>query len=410
MNKKVLYISYNGMTDPLGQSQVLPYVTNLSKQGFDITLLSVEKKEKLAKEGEAIKKIMDTFGINWEILIYHNKIPFISKIYDRSILKRKTISLYKKERFDLIHCRSHIAAELGLLLKTKFNVPYIFDMRAFWPDEKKESNHWPISNPFYRQVYAFYKRMERRFLETSDAIVVLTNSAKKEICSWGIYPDIEKKVTVIPCCADVQHFSVDNINIELRSKLVDKYQLMNASPVVCYLGSIGEVYGINEMLMFFDELKKTNLNARFLFFSKEPADLVLKKISVFENIKPSDIAVIYVKREEIPTHLSLCSFTIFFYKPTFSRIACSPTKFAELASFGLPVVCNSVGDLNKDFLSGLPIEVVENLDEKTIRTSVKKITSLVNQNNDLQKFAEREFDLKNGVEKYNRIYNLLTKK
>jgi hypothetical protein len=31
------------MTDPLGQSQVLPYLTELSKQGYAITILSFEK-------------------------------------------------------------------------------------------------------------------------------------------------------------------------------------------------------------------------------------------------------------------------------------------------------------------------------------------------------------------------------
>lgn len=45
MNKKqVLYISYDGMTDPLGQSQVLPYLVGLSKEGFQFTLVSCEKR------------------------------------------------------------------------------------------------------------------------------------------------------------------------------------------------------------------------------------------------------------------------------------------------------------------------------------------------------------------------------
>jgi len=31
--KRVLYISYNGMLEPLGQSQVIPYLKELSKLG-----------------------------------------------------------------------------------------------------------------------------------------------------------------------------------------------------------------------------------------------------------------------------------------------------------------------------------------------------------------------------------------
>jgi len=50
--KNVLYISYDGMTDPLGQSQVLPYLVNLSASGYNFTILSCEKKKKYKKNKE----------------------------------------------------------------------------------------------------------------------------------------------------------------------------------------------------------------------------------------------------------------------------------------------------------------------------------------------------------------------
>ena len=34
------------MTDPLGQSQVLPYLIGLTKEGYQFTILSFEKKER----------------------------------------------------------------------------------------------------------------------------------------------------------------------------------------------------------------------------------------------------------------------------------------------------------------------------------------------------------------------------
>ena len=43
--KNILFISYDGMTDPLGQSQVIPYLQGLSKKGFQFYLLSCEKPE-----------------------------------------------------------------------------------------------------------------------------------------------------------------------------------------------------------------------------------------------------------------------------------------------------------------------------------------------------------------------------
>ena len=36
--QRVLYLSYDGMTDPLVQSQVLPYLAGLSKRGHRIAI------------------------------------------------------------------------------------------------------------------------------------------------------------------------------------------------------------------------------------------------------------------------------------------------------------------------------------------------------------------------------------
>jgi len=44
-HRRVLYISYNGMLDPLGQSQVIPYLKELSRAGVSLTLLSFEGAE-----------------------------------------------------------------------------------------------------------------------------------------------------------------------------------------------------------------------------------------------------------------------------------------------------------------------------------------------------------------------------
>ena len=60
--KKILFLSYDGMTDPLGQSQVIPYLEGLSKSGYGITILSFEKKERFKK----MKIISGCFLINQE--------------------------------------------------------------------------------------------------------------------------------------------------------------------------------------------------------------------------------------------------------------------------------------------------------------------------------------------------------
>ena len=73
MKKQILYLSYDGMTDPLGQSQVLPYIIGLTKNGYEFTLISCEKKEKYLENKTIIENICLANNIDWQPLFYTKK-------------------------------------------------------------------------------------------------------------------------------------------------------------------------------------------------------------------------------------------------------------------------------------------------------------------------------------------------
>src|ERR1700712_2446048 len=110
--KKVLYISYDGLTDPLGQSQVLPYLKELSKLGYSFTILSFEKKSRFKKDAALIYSLTKASGIEWVPLTFTKNPPLLSKMYDRFRMKRTAGQLQRKTHFDLVHCRSYVAAEV----------------------------------------------------------------------------------------------------------------------------------------------------------------------------------------------------------------------------------------------------------------------------------------------------------
>lgn len=149
INKKVLYITYDGMTDPLGQSQVLPYLCGLAKEGYQFTILSFEKKERYERFKDVITGITEGAGITWVPLSFTTKPPILSKFYDSVRMKRTAFRLHRLQQFDMIHCRSYIAADLGLKLKRKTGVNFLFDMRGFWADEKKTPEHGIRNGSFF---------------------------------------------------------------------------------------------------------------------------------------------------------------------------------------------------------------------------------------------------------------------
>src|SRR5919197_6084247 len=84
--RRVLYISYNGMLDPLGQSQVIPYLRELAKRGVQFTLLSFERDAAFRSNGRDrcadLKRQLAEIQIEWYWLRYHQKPSLPATTYD----------------------------------------------------------------------------------------------------------------------------------------------------------------------------------------------------------------------------------------------------------------------------------------------------------------------------------------
>ncbi len=82
------------MTDPLGQSQVLPYLIGLTENGFQITLISCEKEEAYKKNKDLISSICSTNKIDWQPIFYTKNPPILSTLWDIIKLNRVTKALH----------------------------------------------------------------------------------------------------------------------------------------------------------------------------------------------------------------------------------------------------------------------------------------------------------------------------
>src|SRR5215813_12618500 len=119
--RRVLFISYNGMLDPLGQSQVIPYLRELAKRGVRITLLSFERAKAFEPEGKAecekLSQKLESQGIEWHRLRYHQRPSVPATFYDVLAGIRKAGSLVRSKQIEMVHARGHIPAAIALALK-----------------------------------------------------------------------------------------------------------------------------------------------------------------------------------------------------------------------------------------------------------------------------------------------------
>jgi len=400
--KRILYISYDGMTDPLGQSQVLPYLAALSSQGYHFTVISFEKKQRYEKEHAIIEGIAAASAICWMPITFSKNPPVLSKIYDRWRLKQTVKRLFRKEKFDLVHCRSYVAAEIGLWAKKKLGVKFLFDMRGFWADEKVDSGQWNLKNPVFKYVYRHYKSNEKLFLLAADGIVSLTDAARNELRSKTEYQKLV--IDVIPCCADLDHFNYHHINKSFTNGLREQTGIQQHNKIITYLGSIGGWYMIKEMFAFFRELLKKHPEFVMLMMTKDDPDKVMQQAKE-AGIPADKIMVRYAGRNELPDYISLSDCSIFSIRPTYSKVASSPTKHAELMAMGIPVICNDIGDTGKIINETRTGLVVTEFTDSAYGTVIEKIPELLTiEKEHIRKAAFKYFDLEKGAADYLRLY------
>ena len=154
----VLFLSYDGLTDALGQSQIIPYITGLQKSGFYYTVISFDKKEKLLKLGDDINEQLHRENIKWISLPYTKKPPLFSSFKDVSVLRSVLKKFLKENKVDVIHCRSYVTMYAAQHIAKKNGVKIVFDMRGFWIDERVEGGLWNLSHPVYRWMYHHLKK------------------------------------------------------------------------------------------------------------------------------------------------------------------------------------------------------------------------------------------------------------
>jgi glycosyltransferase involved in cell wall biosynthesis len=401
---KVLYITYDGLTDPLGQSQILPYLKGLSPSGYQFTILSFEKKDRFDKQKRSIDKLIAESGIEWIPLSFTSTPPLLSKFYDAVRMKNKAFELQKTHHFDMVHCRSYVAAEVGSQLKKKFGTKFFFDMRGFWADEKKDGS-WNMKNPVFKKIYSYYKSREAEYLREADYIISLTEAGKNEMMKWPSY-NKATPLEIIPCCADMDHFTVTSA--EAKRKARRDLKIDDDSFVLSYLGSVGTWYMLDEMLLFFRELKEKYPKAKFLFLTHSDLRLIYSKAKSL-GLDTTDLLVREASREDVPKFMKASDINISFIKPVYSKMSSSPTKMGEVLSMGIPMIVNSgIGDVESiiEYTNGG--YVINQFSAEAYREAIEFFPELIKR--DPQKIrhrAEHIYSLQRGIDLYQKCYDEL---
>ena len=393
--KNVLYVTYDGLSDPVSQSQILPYLEKLSNNAIKFHILSFEKKEKLPKLEDELWSKVEKYNWVWYPDDYTKKPAILSALYDidRGREKIKKILKYNPEIL-CIHARSYISMMMAYPAAKRYNIPIIFDMRGFWADERVDGHIWSLKNPIYRIVYKYFKRKEKLWLKNSDAIVVLTDAAKDFIIDK--FSIASNKIYVIPCATDFDFFDPDKVEIKYDNHIFN----------LLYFGSAENWYLFDEMFEFYNEYRRVFIPSKFTLILHSKNNKILELLNKYKWY--NEVEIIYnIPRASMPKYINQAMHVVFFLNQNFSNIGSSPIKNAEALAMGKPIITNTSSEAIVTLEEKKLGVFVKNHNKKEYRSACLKLKNTDFDSQYIRAMAREKYDLTLLSSKYIDVYDAI---
>ena len=386
-----LYLTRNGLLEPLGQSQVLAYLRGLS-HSYQITLITYEKEEdwcnksRMARQRDKCARC----GIRWLPQRFRPRpkliAPALSMLRMIWLVRREV----RRQDARLIHARSYIPAAVAMVVSRLTGVPFIFDMRALWPEELKTAGRLRRGSLLHRSIVA----AERACLHRAGAVVSLTHAAVDHLGSVYSGEMAGQRVAVIPTCADLDRF--------VPSDQGSAYRV---------IGCLGTVlsgwFRLDWLAAFLLVAATQDEDAVFELTTRD--DPVRIRAALDPDRRLGDrLQIAPSAPENVHTVLQGQMASVMFFTDGLSKLGSSPTRMAEILGCGLPVVANEgVGDVARIIREYRVGVLAEGLEPRAMAKAWTELMELL-EDPELtfrcRKAAEEVFSLESGTASYARLY------
>lgn len=338
-NFRLLYLTADGLLEPLGFSQVVRVLEGLAARGWSYKVISLEKPEDLARPDrvDAVRNRLSSSGIEWHAMAYAVGGGAKAAAVNELSLCRAAIEEARTGRFSGIHARSYHGAFAALAAKVVTGTPYLFDTRSYWFDERLEEGRWfttPVRLGAARGI-------EHQLFANAAGVVTLTELQAADV-RGRLGARQGRVVACITTSADFDEFRPRTANERLS--VPDSVRARVAGKLVLgIVGSLNRSYLVDETLRLAAFALDSNQNAHLLVLSAQGLEYE-RRLSLL-NVDPSRYTIARADHEAMPQWLSFIQWGLLLLQPNSpAKRASMPTKLAEFLATGIRPIqfgCNS---------------------------------------------------------------------
>lgn len=396
--RHIIYISVDGILEPLGESQVRRILEGLSADGRQrFTLFTLEKSNNLedVTRVRACKKALAEKNIEWHYYPYQSDFQGIAK--NLVILTQAIGELVERDPCSLVHARSYLAGTVADMIWLAYQTPYVFDFRGYWIDERIEEKRW-FTNPI---SIASARIVERRLFQNASGIVSLANPAADDIRN-GRFGDMHgKPIVVIPTCVDDSIFSMAHRSTARPAHLKGK-------TIIAYVGSLNASYMIDESLHWVAHLLESDPKMFFLGLTSQTQRL--RRAALRADIPMDRMEIRSVAHDEMPEWLGRIDWGLLLLNSNVAKRGSMPTKLGEFVAAGIRPIhhgCNEdVTYWVEQAGTGISVAQVTDVEMHDVADVLSHADDLPSVEGGWKRVREH-FGLESGIRRYQALYDAI---
>ncbi|MCA2981059.1 MAG: glycosyltransferase [Myxococcaceae bacterium] len=327
---ELLYLTQDGLLEPLMHSQVVRVVERLAALGWRYRIVSLEKERDLADASRVrrLKARLERAGVQWEFAPFDWAQSSRAAATNLGFLASRALELARAGRVRGIHARAYVPAVAALAAWHATGVRWVFDARGYWVDERLEEGRW-FTTPLRLAVA---RGVEHQLFATASAVVTLTELQARDI-EQRFRPLGARPVRCITTLADYDDFAkrpnsdVPLVPPEHRARLAGKL-------VIAVVGSINNSYLVDESLELARRILERTPAAHLLVLSGQHEEY-RRRLGV-AGVSEQRFTLVRAEHDAMPQWLSLVHWCLLLLQPNSkAKRASMPTKLGELFASGV---------------------------------------------------------------------------
>lgn len=365
MKLDAVYVVYWSLRDPLAQSQSLPVLEALAREGWRIGLVTFEQAQWKLAPGDVARERerLAALGIDWHPHDYTKRPPVLSTAWDIGRGASTLATLVRMRGARLLHGRGSVPCAMVQAALLRCQARFFADADGPLSEEYVDAGIWSAGSIPHRAA----AWVEGRAFRLADKVAVLTELRRAEVAGHA-----RGSVAVLPCGVDTTLFQADPAT---RAPRRAELGVPDDARVLVYVGKAGGWYLSEELLDFARELRAASARDwRLLVLTPESPEYF--EAGARERGVPATVR--RATRSEMPGWLSAADAAISFIKPAPSKRASSAIKNGEYLACGLPIVSTAgAGDYSALIARERVGVVVTELDASSYRAAARALEQLL---------------------------------